>query len=51
MFDIGLCTYVHFQRTEKQAGDPFQVELFFALMEVAHTSAQTIEQCFFDVTP
>lgn len=50
MLDEAQSTYVHFQRTEKQAGDAFQAELCFALMEVAHTSMQAIEQCFFDVT-
>lgn len=50
MVVVALSAYVNFQRTGKQAGDAFQVELFFALMEAAHTSVQAIEQCFFDVT-
>lgn len=41
---------MQFQRTGEQAGDAFQAALCFAFIEVAHTSAQAIEQCFFDVT-
>ena len=39
-----------FKGQENKQGDAFQAELCFALMEVAHTSVQAIEQCFFDVT-
>lgn len=41
---------LYFQSTGKQAGDAFQAELCFALMEVAHTSTHATEQCCFDVT-